>query len=133
MRFEKSDLLMRIGIAATLAISGVVHAYLYAHGYRHIPTIGTAFLVQGSAFVALAILILAGGPAWLRVAAGLGSAGALLAFGMSRTTGLFGFTETGWDPPYGVISVVVEALTVALCLAWAFAGERPGRRATAKA
>jgi hypothetical protein len=129
MRFLKSDLAMRIALAATLALSGVVHAYLYVHGYRHIPAIGSAFLVQASAFVALAILILAGGPGWLRVAAGVGSAGALVAFGMSRTTGLFGFTEVGWDPsPYAVLTVAAEVITVVVCLAWVFASEPSGER-----
>jgi hypothetical protein len=131
MRFVKSDIAMRIGIAATLAISGVVHAYLYVHGYRHIPAIGNAFLAQASAFVALAILILVGGPGWLRLAAGVGAAGALVAFGLSRSTGLFGFVEVGWEPPYGVISVVTEVATVVLCGLWAFSrgSARRGARA----
>ena len=31
----------------------------------------------------------------------------LVAFALSRTTGLFGFTETGWEPcPYALLSVV---------------------------
>lgn len=120
MTFIRSDILTRIVMAATLALSGGVHAYLYVNGYRDIPAIGAAFLVQASAFVALAILTLAGGPGWLRVAAGIGSAGALLAFVMSRTTGLFGFTERGWEPPYGVMTVTAEAVTVAVCVAWAW-------------
>jgi hypothetical protein len=74
--------------------------------------------VQGSAFCALAVLILAGGPAWLRLAAAIGAAGSLLAFALSRTAGLFGFTETGWQPaPYAMISVVAEAVTILLVAA----------------
>jgi hypothetical protein len=118
MRFIRSDVAMRILIAATLTISGVVHAYLYVHGYRHIPAVGNAFLAQAAAFIALAVLILVGGPGWLRVAAGIGAAGALVAFGLSRTTGLFGFVEVGWEPPQGVISVASEAATVMLCGLW---------------
>ena len=53
--------------APPLAVSGVIHAYLYIHGYRDIPTVGPAFLVQASVFCALAVLILAGGPGWLRL------------------------------------------------------------------
>jgi len=53
---------MRVGIGATLAVSGVIHAYLYIHGYNHLPTVGPAFLVQASMFCALAVLVLAGGP-----------------------------------------------------------------------
>jgi hypothetical protein len=108
-----TDLTTRIALSASLAVSGVIHAYLYLHGYRDIPTVGPAFLLQGSAFCALAVLILAGGPAWLRLAAVLGAAGSLMAFALSRTASLFGFSETGWQPaPYAVISVIAEVLTV---------------------
>jgi hypothetical protein len=110
-----TEMATRIALSASLAISGVVHAYLYVDGYRDIPTVGPAFLVQGSAFCALAVLILAGGPAWLRLAAAIGAAGSLIAFALSRTVGLFGFTETGWQPtPYAMISVVTEVVTVLL-------------------
>jgi len=115
-----SSLAIRIALFASLAASGVVHAYLYVDGYRDIPTVGPAFLLQGSAFCALAVLVLAGGPAWLRLAAAIGAAGSLLAFGLSRTGGLFGFIETGWQPaPYAVISVVAESLTIVLVAATA--------------
>jgi hypothetical protein len=111
-------LAVRIGIASTLAISGVIHAYLYIHGYQYIPTIGTAFLLQASVFCALAVLILAGGPAWLRWAGGVASVAALAAFALSRTVGLFGFTERGWQPsPHAAVSVIAEVLTVALVTA----------------
>jgi hypothetical protein len=109
------NLTLRIAISATVAVSGVIHAYLYIHGYRDIPTVGPAFLVQGSVFCALAVLILAGGPAWLQLVAAIGAAGSLGAFALSRTVGLFGFSETGWQPaPYAVITVVVEVLTLLL-------------------
>jgi hypothetical protein len=109
------NLAVRVGISASLAVSGVVHAYLYVHGYRAIPTVGPAFLMQASVFCALAVLILFGGPAWLRLAAAAGAAGSLVAFALSRTVGLFGFSETGWEPsPYALLSVVVEVLTIVL-------------------
>jgi hypothetical protein len=115
-----TELAGRIALSASLAASGVVHAYLYVDGYRDIPTVGPAFLLQGSAFCALAVLILFGGPAWLRLAAAIGAAGSLVAFGLSRTSGLFGFSETGWQPtPYAVISVVAEVLTILLVAATA--------------
>jgi hypothetical protein len=61
------------------------------------------------------VLILAGGPAWLQLVAAIGAAGSLGAFALSRTVGLFGFSETGWQPaPYAVITVVVEVLTLLL-------------------
>jgi len=115
-----TELATRVALSASLALSGVVHAYLYVDGYRDIPTVGPAFLLQGSAFCALAVLILSGGPAWLRLAAAIGAAGSLLAFGLSRTGGLFGFIETGWQPaPYAVLTVIAEAVTVLLVVATA--------------
>jgi hypothetical protein len=110
----------RLALSLSLAVSGVVHAYLYVHGYQHIPNIGPAFLWQASAFCALGVLILAGGPAWLRWAAALGAAGSIAAFALSRTVGLLGFSERGWEPsPYAVISIVAEVLTVLIVAATA--------------
>jgi hypothetical protein len=109
------NLALRIAISASLAVSGVIHAYLYVHGYRDIPAVGPAFLVQGSVFCALAVLILVGGPGWLQLVALIGAGGSLVAFALSRTVGLLGFTETGWQPsPYAVITVVAEVLTLLL-------------------
>jgi hypothetical protein len=112
------NLVPRWAVAATLAVSGVVHAYLYVNGYRDIPTVGPAFLVQASVFCTVAVLILAGGPAWLESVAALGAFGSLVAFALSRTVGLVGFIETGWQPsPYAAVAVVAEVLTVALIAA----------------
>jgi hypothetical protein len=131
MRF--AGLTTRIGIAATLAASGITHAYLYIHGYRHIPTIGTAFLAQASVSLSLAVLILVGGPAWLRWAAAMLAGGSLVAFALSRTAGLFGFSEQGWQPsPHAALSAVAEVLTVALWLAYLI-GRRFGRPDTRSA
>jgi hypothetical protein len=108
-------ILIRLAMAAALAVTGISHAYLYVHGYQHIPTIGTAFVVQASVSFALAVLILIGGPAWLQWAAAAVSGGALGAFVLSRTVGLFGFSETGWEPsPHAAISVVAELVAVGL-------------------
>jgi drug/metabolite transporter (DMT)-like permease len=108
-------ILIRLAMAAALTVTGISHAYLYVHGYQHIPTIGTAFVVQASVSFALAVLILIGGPSWLQWAAGAVSGGALGAFVLSRTVGLFGFSETGWEPaPHAAISVVAELVIVGL-------------------
>ena len=121
-------LAVRVAISATLAVSGLIHAYLYVHGYNHIPTIGPAFLLQASGFCALAALILVGGPDWLSWAAALLSVGTLIAFALSRTVGLFGFSETGWNPaPQAAISAISEVLTIALVTTSLLAsrGKRP--------
>jgi hypothetical protein len=110
-------LAVRIGIGATLIVSGVVHAYLYIHGYQYIPPIGTAFLLQAGVFCALGVLVLVGGPDWLSWSGGALSVAAIIAFALSRTIGLLGFTEHGWEPPYGPVSVIAQILTVVLVAA----------------
>ncbi|WP_260860573.1 hypothetical protein [Mycobacterium tilburgii] len=76
---------IRVGYAVSLLGSSASHAYLYVHGYHHIPVIGIAFLLQASVSFALALLILLGGPWWLRLAAGATAGGSLIAFVLSRT------------------------------------------------
>lgn len=121
-----TNILVRLGLAASLIVSAASHAYLYVHGYRHIPEIGTAFMAQASVSFAIALLILFGGPAWLRWAGAAVAAGSLVAFVLSRTVGLSGFSERGWEPaPYAAISVVAEVLTVAL---WGLGGRLRLRR-----
>jgi hypothetical protein len=107
--------LLRLLLAASLAVTAASHAYLYMHGYQHIPIIGTAFLIQASVSFSLALLIVAGGPWWVQWAAAAMAGGSLVAFVLSRTFGLFGFSERGWDPaPHAAISVGAEVLCVLL-------------------
>jgi hypothetical protein len=72
--------------------------------------VGPSFLWLASASFAVALLLLFGDPIILRlVAAGL-AAGALGGFVLSRTAGVAGFVERGWQPaPQALISVIVEA------------------------
>lgn len=124
-----TEAITRIGMPAAVAASGISHAYLYIHGYRHIPTIGVAFVLQASVSFAVAVLILVGGPGWLRWAAAAAASGALLAFGLSRTVGLFGFSERGWQPsPHAAVSAIAELLTVALWAAYLVGGRRAAAR-----
>ena len=117
--------LIRLGMVAALVIAGVSHAYLYIHGYQHIPMIGGAFVVQAGVSFALALLILLGGPSWLQWAAAALAGGALGAFVLSRTVGLFGFSEAGWEPsPHAAISVVAELATIVLWAVYVVADRR---------
>ena len=125
-----AEVMTRIGIAAGMAVSGISHAYLYIHGYQHIPTIGAAFMLQASVSFAVAVLILIGGPEWLQWAAAMVAGGALIAFVLSRTVGLFGFSERGWQPsPHAAVSVVAELLTVGLWAAYLVGRRRAAARA----
>ena len=125
-------LVYRLVIAAAMVVSGGVHAYLYVHGYRHIPTVGTGFLVQAAVFCSVGVLILAGAPSWFLWVAGLFSAGALGAFALSRTVGLAGFVEKGWEPaPYALVSAVAEIAAVLAVASWAVQASR--QRSTPRA
>jgi drug/metabolite transporter (DMT)-like permease len=129
-----TDMTARIGIAVAVTVSGASHAYLYIHGYRHIPTIGEAFALQASISFACAVLILLGGPSWLRWVAAMVAGGALVAFVLSRTVGLFGFPERGWQPsPHAAVSVVTELLTVLLWAAYLVDRRRTGARREGRA
>ncbi|MGH3540137.1 MAG: hypothetical protein ACRDQJ_17905, partial [Pseudonocardiaceae bacterium] len=85
----------RITAAGCLAVSGVIHTQLYLHGYRNIPGVGPAFLLQASGALAVTLLLLLTATVVPRlIAAGL-ALGALGGFAASRTIGIFGFIEYG--------------------------------------
>ncbi|MGV9299997.1 MULTISPECIES: hypothetical protein [Amycolatopsis] len=109
------NVVLRLATAVCLAVSGYLHAQLYIGGYRVIPVIGPSFLVQASAAFAVAVLVAVGGPFLLRLAAAALAAGALGGFVLSRTTGLFGFSERGFQPaPEALLSVLAEAAVLVL-------------------
>jgi hypothetical protein len=112
-----ADVPVRVAVTATLGVSGYIHSELYLNGYRFIHVIGVLFLLQASASFALALVVLAGGPIYVRLGAAGAAAGALAGFALSRTVGIFGFTERGWQPsPQSLLSVVAEIATLLLLL-----------------
>lgn len=108
----------RVLAALCLAASGYVHAELYVHGYRAIPGVGAAFLLQASGSFAVGLLLLVAGPPVIRLGAVGLAGGALAGFVASRTVGVFGFVERGLQPaPQALISVLTEVATVVLLTA----------------
>jgi hypothetical protein len=109
------SVLIRLAIVATLAATGFVHAQLYLGGYRVIPYIGPMFLLQAAVSFAVAALLIFAAPVVLRLLAAGAAAGALFGFVLSRTVGVFGFTERGFDPaPDALLSVLAEVLCLLL-------------------
>jgi hypothetical protein len=107
--------LLRIGAALLLGFSGCLHAELYIHGYRVIPEIGPTFLLQASGSFAVAVLLLGSGRAIPRLGAAALAGGALVGFVLSRTVGVFGFIERGFNPaPEALFSVLAEVGTLVL-------------------
>jgi len=94
--------------AAALAVVGVIHLilspeYLSAQAY-----IGALFIAGGLFLCALAVRLWRADdvPSWLLGA--LTMAGMGIGFVLSRTTGLPGFHESGWELS-GIVSLVLEA------------------------
>jgi len=116
--------------AVAIAIGGYVHFCLYRRGYRAIPKIGTAFLLQVLASVLVAsALVFIGREHSLRLGRlrfrssfltetlGLAvSIGTLAAFAASRTpSGLLGFREGGLQPaPQALVALVAELAALVL-------------------
>ena len=121
-------MMIRIAVAATVAAGGYVHAKLYVDGYRSIPHIGPMFLLQAAVSFALAVLLLFGAPLLVQLAAAGTALGALGGFVLSRTVGIWGFTERGFQPhPDALLSVLAEIATLGLLAAgWILARRRAG-------
>jgi hypothetical protein len=86
---------VRVGTGVGLVLAGGTHLWLWFHSYRS-TSVGTPFLVDAgvSAVIGLLVLLRAS-----RAAAWAGSAvaaGALVAYALARTVGLFGFVERQW-------------------------------------
>jgi hypothetical protein len=86
----------RLAAALLILAGGAVHLQLWRGGYRGIPRIGPWFMVNVIVSALLAVALMArndGRVAVAGIAFSLASLGALV---MSRTIGIFGFTETAW-------------------------------------
>lgn len=108
---------LRLVGAALLLTTGAIHLDLYLTGYRHIPTIGTLFLLQvlTSAVLGLATLTLA-----RRVVALMGAGFALstlVGYVLSLWFGLFGFHEVRTSA--GAAAAAVELAAFATLGAYA--------------
>lgn len=113
--------------AATLVLAGgAIHLSLYLDGYRSIPRIGVVFVANVVAAVVLAGA-LALRPMRASALAALSFSGAtMVAFLLSRTTGLLGFMEAGWDTK-SASAFAIEALTIAVLGIWFTTTTAPGQ------
>jgi hypothetical protein len=109
---------MIAGGAGCTVASGVIHLYLWGkqYGYRHIPTIGPLFLLQGIAAILIGLLaIVTRRLAVVLVAAGLLVA-SVIALVLAVEVGLFGFRDS-WLAPYAWTSFYEEIVGGVLLLA----------------
>ena len=108
---------LRLALATSLVVNAVVHLQLWSEGYRSIAIIGTLFLVS-----VVAGGVLAAGIALTRFGAvALAAAGyavaSLGALAVSRTSGLFGFTEVGLDRR-AMLTLGSEVVTLVAVAMW---------------
>lgn len=82
--------------AVLLLAGGVIHLELWRGGYRNVPKIGPLFLANFVGSIVLAAAVLVSRRASVAVGGIVFAAGALAALVLSRTVGVFGFTETVW-------------------------------------
>lgn len=116
---------LRLLTAASVLVSALVHLQLWLDGYRTIPVIGPAFLLNavGGAAIAVAVVVWRH---WLPLAAavafGLSTVGAFL---VSTTVGLFGVQERLLGRPQ-LIAAVSEIAAIVFGL-WAWKRMRAAR------
>ncbi len=88
---------LRLGGAALLLATAVIHGYLWQQGYAGIDVVGPAFLTNAVFGVLGALLLLVAPGRWVPWVAAAGaalSAGTLAGLLLSTTVGLFGFVES---------------------------------------
>ena len=119
--------LFRYAGALLVLFGGAIHLSLYLDGYSAIPRIGAVFLVNVVASVLIAAALAFRPIGGFAVAALAFSVGTMAAFALSRTTGVLGFKESGFDVR-SAGAFATEALSIAVIGVW-FASTRPRRDA----
>jgi hypothetical protein len=90
--------LSRLLAAVFLLAGGVIHYSLWKQGYRTIPNIGPLFLANFAGSIVLAVAVVLSRRITVACAGIVFAAGSLLSLVLSRTVGVFGFTEMVWTP-----------------------------------
>ena len=99
-----------------LAWSAYLHYYLWREmGYRHIPAIGTLFLVHAALGGVLAVLVALVQRVWTTLAASLFALLTLASFLVAVNHGLFGFRES-WAAPDARSAFLSDVLVVFFAL-----------------
>lgn len=101
---------------ATLLVSGYIHLRLWSSfGYRHIPTVGTLFVLQAVIGLLLGLALLFKPRVWLAVLGGAFALATITGFVISLTRGIFGFRDY-WSAPFAVTAFVIELAAVVMNL-----------------
>jgi hypothetical protein len=109
----------RLLAAVFLLVGGIVHYNLWRGGYRAIPKIGPLFLANFVGSIALAGAVMISRRVSVAFAGIAFAVGSLVALILSRTVGVFGFTETIWNAPAlkTLTSEIAAIVTLAIAAA----------------
>ena len=121
-----ATLLCLVG-AALLVVSAVIHLHLWSTGYRHIPTIGPLFLLQGIVGIGLALVVAVTRRGWAAVVGAGFAASTIGGLLLSVEIGLFGFKDSLSAPDATPSLLVESAALVVLAAAVLVSARRPPR------
>jgi hypothetical protein len=107
--------------SALMAVSAAIHFHLWATGYRHIPTIGPLFFLQGVVGVLLALTVAVTRRPIAALAGAVFVASTIGGLMLSVEIGLFGFKDS-LSAPYAQWSLAVESAAFVLLVAAALVG-----------
>ena len=120
---------LRYATAVAVAAGGYTHFDLYRRSYHAIPRVGVLFALNVIASAAITAALVTRHDRVTRFAALALTAGTLVAFALSRTTGLAGFKETGLTPrPQAAITLAVELAAAAMLIAASLVARGAARR-----
>ena len=91
-----------------MLVSAFIHLHLWDTGYRHIPTIGPLFLLQGIAGIVIAVVIAVWRRPLVSLIGALFAASTIGGLVLSVEVGLFGFKDS-FSAPYATSSLIIEA------------------------
>ncbi len=109
--------------------SALIHLHLWSTGYRHIPTIGPLFVVQGVLGMMVAAAVAVSRQTMVVAGGALFAAGTIGGLVLSVEVGLFGFQDS-FGAPYATLSLVVESAAFVVLSAAAVMSLRQARHAS---
>ncbi|MFV5996513.1 hypothetical protein ACNPQM_29955 [Streptomyces sp. NPDC056231] len=119
MTSRTTHLALRGTAAFCALVNAVIHLSLVPSHLTEMPYIGILFLVGSVVMLGVAAgLVLQKQPLGVWLIGAATSIVMIIGFLLSRTVGLPDYREAGWEPPYGVLSLVVEGIFVLTFLAW---------------
>jgi hypothetical protein len=116
MRRQK---ILRLAAIALVVVVGLTHLIGAPQHYRVAPYIGVGFVANFAGALVAAVGVY-WDATWGWVLGALVAGGALVMYVVSRSVGLPGFEHAvgRWSGPLGLLSLVVEALFLAVFLLW---------------